>query len=218
MVDFPAATRIAVDVGGTFVDALALDEDGRLRWAKVPNREADPRAAIAAAIARVAPQSARTTTLLHSTTLATNALLEGKLPAIGLIVTRGFREILGVGGSRGAEADVQPGGPGRSGKPIVPLELVQEVDERIAADGSVSRGLHEETVRSAARWYSARGIATVAVSFLPAMPIRLMNCASNRSSARRWSGCRCCFRPRSAGARPSMSALRAPARTRHLSP
>ena len=47
MVDFPAATRIAVDVGGTFVDALALDGDGRLRWAKVPNREADPRAAIA---------------------------------------------------------------------------------------------------------------------------------------------------------------------------
>ena len=166
MVDFPAATRIAVDVGGTFVDALALDGDGRLRWAKVPNREADPRAAIAAAIARVAPQSARTTTLLHSTTLATNALLEGKLPAIGLIVTRGFREILGVGGSRGAEADVQLGGPGRSGKPIVPLELVQEVDERMAADGSVSRGLHEETVRSAARWYRARGIATVAVSLL----------------------------------------------------
>ncbi|MGH7915389.1 MAG: hydantoinase/oxoprolinase N-terminal domain-containing protein, partial [Candidatus Binataceae bacterium] len=159
-------TRIAVDVGGTFVDALALDGDGRLRWAKVPNTEAYPRAAIAAAIARVAPQSARITTLLHSTTLATNALLEGKLPAIGLIVTRGFREILGVGGSRGAEDDFQPGGRGRTRKPIVPLELVQEIDERMAADGSVSRGLDEEAVRSAARWYRAHGIATLAVSFL----------------------------------------------------
>ena len=161
-----AATRIAVDVGGTFVDALGLDGDGQLRWAKVSNTAADPRAAIVAAIARVMPQSAGATILLHSTTLATNALLEGKLPAIGLLVTRGFREILGVGGSRGAEVDSWPGGPGRTGKPIVPLELVQEVDERIAADGSVSRTLDEETVRSAARWYRTRGIAAVAVSFL----------------------------------------------------
>ena len=148
------------------MDALALDGDGRRRWAKVPNTEADPRAAIAAAIARVAPQSAATTILLHSTTLATNALLEGKLPVVGLIVTRGFREILSVGGSGGAEADFQPDRPGRSGLPIVPLELVHEVDERMAADGSVSGGLDEETVRRAARWYRARGIATVAVSFL----------------------------------------------------
>jgi len=148
------------------VDALALDGDGRLRWAKVPNTEADPRAAIAAAIARVAPQSAATTILLHSTTLATNALLEGKLPVVGLIVTRGFREILSVGGSGGAEADFQPDRPCRSGLPIVPLELVHEVDERMAGDGSVSGGLDEETVRRAARWYRARGIATVAVSFL----------------------------------------------------
>jgi len=161
-----AATRIAVDVGGTFVDALALDAEGGLRWAKVPNTGADPRAAIAAAIARVTPHGARATTLLHSTTLATNALLEGKLPAIGLIVTRGFREILGVGGGRGAEADSRPGEPGRNGKPIVPLELVQEIDERIAADGSVSRGLDEEEVRRAARWYRTSGIATIAVSFL----------------------------------------------------
>ena len=137
--DFPAAMRIAVDVGGTFVDALGLDGDGQLRWAKVSNTAADPRAAIVAAIARVMPQSAGATILLHSTTLASNALLEGKLPAIGLLVTRGFHEILGVGGRRGAEVDSWPGGPGRTGKPIVPLELVQEVDERIAADGSVSR-------------------------------------------------------------------------------
>ena len=142
------ATRIAVDVGGTFVDALALDPAGGLRWAKVPNSGGDPRAAIAAAIARVTPHGARDATLLHSTTLATNALLEGKLPAIGLIVTRGFREILGVGG--GADTDSQPGEPRRNGKPIVPLELVQEVDERIAADGSVSRGLDEESIRRAA--------------------------------------------------------------------
>jgi len=158
--------RIAVDVGGTFVDALALGEDGGLRWAKVPNTEADPRAAIAAAIARVVPQGACGTTLLHSTTLATNALLEGKLPAIGLIVTRGFREILGVGGSRGTGAEVQPDGTSRNGKPIVPLELVQEIDERLAADGSVIRGLDEQSVRIAARWYRAHGIDTVAVSLL----------------------------------------------------
>jgi N-methylhydantoinase A len=161
-----AATRIAVDVGGTFVDALALDGEGGLRWAKVPNPGGDPRAAIAAAIARVTPHDARVTTLLHSTTLATNALLEGNLPAIGLIVTRGFREILGVGGSRGVEADSQPGEPGRNGKPIVPLELVQEVDERIAADGSVCRGLNEQTVRRAAREFRTGGIATIAVSLL----------------------------------------------------
>jgi len=159
-------TRIAVDVGGTFVDALALDGDGRLRWAKVPNTGVDPRRAIAVAIARVMPPGAGATTLLHSTTLATNTLLEGKLPSVGLIVTRGFREILGVGGSRGAETDSRPGGAGESGKPIVPLELVQEVDERIAADGSVSRSLNEETVRNAARWYRAHGITIVAVSLL----------------------------------------------------
>jgi N-methylhydantoinase A len=159
-----AATRIAVDVGGTFVDALALDAGGGLRWAKVPNSGGDPRAAIAAAIARVTPHGARDATLLHSTTLATNALLEGKLPAIGLIVTRGFREILGVGG--GADTDSQPGEPRRNGKPIVPLELVQEVDERIAADGSVSRGLDEESIRRAALGFRNSGITAIAVSLL----------------------------------------------------
>ena len=161
-----AATRIAVDVGGTFVDALGLDADGGLRWAKVPNAGGDPRAAIAAAIARVTPHGARATTLLHSTTMATNALLEGKLPAIGLIVTRGFREILGVGGRGGADADSQPGELNRNGKPIVPLELVREVDERITADGSVSLGLDEESVRRAAQGFRASGIATIAVSLL----------------------------------------------------
>ena len=161
-----AATRIAVDVGGTFVDALGLDADGGLRWAKVPNTGGDPRAAIAAAIARVTPHGARATTLLHSTTMATNALLEGKLPAIGLIVTRGFREILGVGGRGGADADSQPGELNRNGKPIVPLELVREVDERITADGSVSLGLDEESVRRAAQGFRASGIATIAVSLL----------------------------------------------------
>ncbi len=160
------ATRIAVDVGGTFIDALALDAEGGLRWAKVPNTGGDPRAAIAAAIARVTPHGARATTLLHSTTLATNALLEGKLPAVGLIVTRGFREILGVGGSGGTEADLQPGEPDRNRKPIVPPELVQEVDERIAADGSVIRGLDEDTIRRAARGFRISGIATIAVSLL----------------------------------------------------
>ena len=55
------------------------------------------------------PAAIISTTLLHSTTLATNALLEGKLPTVGLVVTRGFREILGVGGSRDAATDSRPG-------------------------------------------------------------------------------------------------------------
>jgi len=212
-----AATRIAVDVGGTFVDALGLDADGELRWAKVPNTGGDPHAAIAAAIARVTPLGARATTLLHSTTMATNALLEGKLPAIGLIVTRGFREILGVGGRGGADADSQPWELNRNGKPIVPLELVREVDERISADGSVSLGLDEESVRRAAQGFRASGIATIASLSCTAMPTRLTKNASNKSSARKLPGRRSCFRARSAGVRPSMRALPPPARTRHSS-
>jgi N-methylhydantoinase A len=160
--------KVAVDVGGTFVDLLAIDESGALRWRKVPNAAGDLSSAVGAAIREMLGRMAATNTpavLLHSTTLATNALVEGRLPAVGLIVTRGFREILGVNGRRAGASE--PGaGLAVTGASIVPLELVCEVGERIAADGSVITDLDEETVRAAARWFYARDISVIVVSLL----------------------------------------------------
>ena len=103
--------------------------------------------------------------LLHGTTIATNALLEGKFPSIGLIVTQGFREILEI-----ARQTV----PGEWGsiyvwvKPprVVPLDQVREVDERMNHRGEVLKPLNEEEVRQVAREYRKQGVGTIAISFL----------------------------------------------------
>ena len=97
----PPRYRLGVDIGGTFTDATLVDEvTGEVRIGKVPTTPPDPAAGFMAAVeqvlsgAGVAPAAVRY--LVHSTTVATNAIIEGTVAATGFITTDGFRDLLEI--------------------------------------------------------------------------------------------------------------------------
>jgi N-methylhydantoinase A len=166
-----SSLAIALDVGGTFTDLTLFDPaSGRLWIGKTPTTPADPSVGFLAGIekalvlAGVGPQ--RLAQVLHGTTTATNAILEGKGVPTGLLTTAGFRYVLEIGRHdipRHANmfAWEKPPRP-------VPPERIVEIPERIAVDGGVLEPLDEEAVRDAARRLRASGVESVAVCFLHA--------------------------------------------------
>lgn len=162
--------RIAVDIGGTFTDIVALEEQtGAFHLAKVPSTPEDPARGFIQGIEHITKLGAiphqEISAVFHGTTVATNAILERKYSALGLIITRGYREVLEC-----ARQTV----PGEFGditwwiKPprVVPLELVREVSERLDVHGNVVRPVDAEEVRAIALDFKQRGIRAVAVSLL----------------------------------------------------
>ena len=157
--------RIGIDTGGTFTDVVAVDGAGRVVSTKVPSTPSDPSAAFMRAIEKTGAREIAD--VVHGTTVATNALLEDDFSGLGFITTRGFRGLLEIG------RQSVPDSYGNSYfwvKPdrIVPLHLVQEVDERIDRTGSVVREFDEAQARDVARWFRDQGIDCVGVCFLHA--------------------------------------------------
>ena len=149
--------RTAIDVGGTFTDVLTIGPDGVVHAAKVPTTPADLAAGFRAALAATAggvdhdaPQE-----LLYSTTLALNALLQHRLPRIGLIVTQGFRDLLETARLPVIDAAATSALPPR----LVPLELVREISARTDADGVERVAVVADEVRAIAHEYHALGFS-----------------------------------------------------------
>jgi N-methylhydantoinase A len=160
---------IALDVGGTFTDVTLRDTaSGRLWITKTPTTPHDPSegflAGVDKALALAGADHARLDHVLHGTTTATNAILEGKGAAAGLLTTAGFRYVLEIGRHdipRRANmfAWTKPARP-------VPPELIFEIPGRMAVDGEEIEALDEAAVRAAARRLREAGIASVAICFL----------------------------------------------------
>jgi N-methylhydantoinase A len=161
---------IGVDTGGTFTDLVAFNSaTGEARVAKVASVPADPSQAVLAALEELFGQGIMPSDvafLAHGTTVATNALLEGKGARTGLLVTRGFR---GIYEARGAS---QPTGADlvdpfyRKPGMLVPQRLCEEVTERIDHRGEVVTPLDEEDVRGAVGRLAAKGVEAIAVCTL----------------------------------------------------
>jgi N-methylhydantoinase A len=154
--------RIGIDTGGTFTDVVAVHPDGRVMSTKVPSTPSDPSAAFMRAV-----EKAGTGEVVHGTTVATNALLEDDFSGLAFVTTRGFRGLLEIG------RQSVPDSYGNSYfwvKPdrIVPLHLVQEVDERLDHTGAVVREFDEDGAREVARRLREQAIACVGVCFLHA--------------------------------------------------
>jgi N-methylhydantoinase A len=162
--------RLAIDIGGTFTDVVLLDAaTQRLTFVKAPTTPADRSLGFFAGIdgvleaADAPPHNVRT--IAHGSTVATNAVLEGKGSRLGLITTLGFRDMLEIG-----RAYI----PGiftnflRWQKPerLVPLERVRAVPERVAADGTVIAPLDEAAAREAIQELLAEGIESLAIALL----------------------------------------------------
>jgi N-methylhydantoinase A len=165
-----ARLRIGIDTGGTFTDIVSVDiVSGATRVTKVASTPANPAIGLLRGVKEILASAGATTNqvvgLAHGTTVATNALLQGEINSLGLIVNTGFRHVLEI-----ARQSV-PEGYGNSYfwvKPdrIVPLQFVREAGGRLDFHGHELRPLDEASVREAARYFRIHGIRAIGICLL----------------------------------------------------
>lgn len=156
---------IGVDVGGTFTDLFVLDEAAqRVSVVKVPSTRGEEARGFLAGVRRAVEHLGDVSTIVHGTTVGTNALLERRVARTGIITTRGFRDVLEM------RRRDRPRTWGLTGgfEPIVPRDLRLEVDERTLADGMVLQPVDPEQVLQAARALLAAGCEAACVFFVNA--------------------------------------------------
>ena len=159
--------RVGIDIGGTFTDMLLVGEDGAAVIGKTLTTPGDPSLAVENALkpalqnGSVNPQQRGT--LIHGTTLVTNALIERKGAPTALLTTSGFRDAVEIGREHRYELyDLNLELP----KPLVPRHLRFDVSERMAADGSVLQPLDEDFVRQLVTELRDKGVKAIAISYL----------------------------------------------------
>ena len=162
--------RIAVDIGGTFTDLHILEEEsGIARAFKVPTTPEDPAIGLVDGITGAAAafgfEMGQVRAILHGTTIATNAVLERKLPVGGLITTAGFEDVLEIGRHVRKEVYAAKAEPRTL---LIPRRRRVGVAERMRADGNVETPLDPASVEAAARRLVEQGCETIAVSLLHA--------------------------------------------------
>ncbi|WP_395708306.1 hydantoinase/oxoprolinase family protein [Reyranella sp.] len=154
---------VGIDVGGTFTDLLAIDPaTNQVLLAKVPTTVDNQAIGFMAALAAAGADPAALQAVVHGTTTTTNALLERKIAQVGLITTRGFRDVLELG----RRTRPQPYGLRGTFVPLISREHRLEVPERMDADGQVVVPLDEAAVADAARTLLAQGCEAVVIHFL----------------------------------------------------
>ena len=164
--------RLGADVGGTFTDILLIEEaSGRSFTAKVPSTPQDSSIGVLTGIERVCDQAgvslADISHVMHGTTVATNTVLTASGARVGLVTTKGYKQVLQIARS------YVPGGLGgwvifNKSEPLAPLELTIEADERIGAKGEIVQPLDEEALKQSLKALSQQGIEALTVSLMNA--------------------------------------------------
>jgi len=159
---------IGVDVGGTFTDVV-VRRPGATRIMKIPSTRGDPSLAVLAALAQIEAnwglKPGEVARFVHGTTVATNAVLERKGARVGLITTRGFRDVLEIGRQmrhQMYDLALDPETPTF----LAPGRFRCEVGERIGPKGEVLAPLDEAEVARSADALIAAGAQAIAVVFL----------------------------------------------------
>ncbi|WP_210321139.1 hydantoinase/oxoprolinase family protein [Aquibium microcysteis] len=173
--------RLGVDVGGTFTDLLLLDEkNGRTFMAKVPSTPQDSSVGVLNGIEKICRIAGidphDITEVMHGTTVATNTVLTSSGALVGLVTTKGYRDILQIARS------YVPGGLGgwviwNKRPPLAPLEHTIEANERLDARGNVLVPLDEAAIR--------RDLEVLLSSGIQALTIALFNSYVNDVHERR---------------------------------
>ncbi len=158
--------RLGTDVGGTFTDGVLLDETtGRIAVSKVSSTPENPAIGTIQCIERFAIPLDQASFLAHGTTVVINALIEGKGAKTALITTKGFRDVLEIGRCNRTEMyDALY----RKPRPLVPRRLRLEVNERVAADGTVVVPLDLNEVARLVEVMRRDGVESIAVCLLNA--------------------------------------------------
>ena len=162
--------RLGVDVGGTFTDLLLVNEKtGALHTAKVPSTPEDSSIGVFNGINRVCEQNnvdpSEINTVMHGTTVATNTILTETGAKVGLITTKGYRQVLQIARS------FVPGGLGgwviyNKSNPLAPLALTIEADERISAKCEVLSKLKVGQLAKDIKALSNKGVEAVTISLI----------------------------------------------------
>lgn len=161
---------VGIDIGGTFTDVVFLNsETNELRLVKVPTTPGAPADGffdgLDTGLELSNTSTAEIRTLFHGSTVATNAVLEGNGSRVGLLTTQGFKHILEIGRAYipGIFTNYM-----RWEKPetLVPLELVREIPERLAVDGSVIREMNDDEVRELISQLLDYDVESLAISLI----------------------------------------------------
>jgi N-methylhydantoinase A len=163
--------KIAVDVGGTFTDVVAVDDKGRVTFAKAPSTPQNQAIGTMDGIRRLADGLGldvstllrQTERIVHGMTVATNALLERKGAKVGLLTTAGHRDVLEM--REGLKPERYNMRLPRL-EPLVPRRLRLGVRERIRADGRVELPLDMESLNAAIEKFKAEDVLSIAVCYL----------------------------------------------------
>ena len=154
---------VGVDVGGTFTDLVLFDtETESVKIAKVPSTPENQAFGVMQALESAGATMETLNTVIHGTTITTNALLERKISRVGLITTQGFRDVLELG----RRTRPKPYGMTGSFECIIPRELRLEVRERVDCDGEIVEELNEADVRKAVEQLLESGVEAVIIHFL----------------------------------------------------
>ena len=165
--------RIGIDVGGTFTDLVAVDARGRATLAKVPSTPADPSTGVIDGLARLAETLGITLSALlhdtdrivHGTTVATNALLEGKGAKVGMLTTEGHRDVVEMReGLKSDRYNLRQPPPAQ----LVPRALRVPVRERMRPDGRIETPLDAGSLDPAIETLRAAAVEAVAVCYMHA--------------------------------------------------
>jgi len=163
------AHRLGVDIGGTFTDfALVADDTGALSIHKQLTTPHDPSESVLTGLAELLDRTGVPITdvaaVSHGTTLVTNAVIERRGAVTGMLVTKGFRDVLDIAMERRYDLfDLRI----EFAEPVVPRALRAEIDERVMFDGVTGKPLNEAEVESAvSHLVETHAIEALAICFL----------------------------------------------------
>ncbi|MEJ2556724.1 MAG: hydantoinase/oxoprolinase family protein [Anaerolineae bacterium] len=164
--------RIGIDIGGTFTDFVVFDEtSGNFRTFKILSTPHDPAQAVLQGLEQVSDKASTEgenseigeLSIIHGSTVATNAVLERKGARTALITTRGFRDILSIG--RQIRSDIYDFFADRP-PPLIPAERCLEITERVDHYGQVLVSLNQDELPTLIEELRAEGVESVAVSLI----------------------------------------------------
>ena len=155
--------RVATDIGGTFTDLVAVDDQGKTILTKSHTTPPNFEEGVIKVIQKsgVCPQEIKD--FIHGTTTIINALTERKGAKTALITTKGFRDVLEI--ARCNRPDLfnmvfaKP-------RPFIPRYLRQEVEERVSFDGKIITPLNEDDIRTAVEYFKKEKVEAIAVCYI----------------------------------------------------
>lgn len=161
--------QVAVDTGGTFTDIGLRRADGTLSVWKVPSTPSAPDEAVITGITGALEQydgdAADISRLVHGTTVATNTVLTREGARVGLLTTKGFRDVLAI--AHQARPAIYDDRAHRV-EPLIGDDYITEIDERIDADGEILRPLETGDLESIGKQLRKMNLDAVVVAFLNA--------------------------------------------------